>query len=140
MMRDAAVIMVVDDDFDFIEINRHVLETKGYTVLCARDPQDALARMARDRPDLVITDLMMESLDSGFSFARQIKDDARLRDIPVIIATAISRQRGIEFTPRTPEDLAAMHAAAYFDKPVAPEALLAKVEELLAQQQKASPT
>ena len=133
-------VLLVDDDCDFVEISRRVLETKGYTVLCARDPQDALTRTTRDRPDLVITDLMMGGLAPGFSFTRQIREDAHLRDIPVIIATAINGQPGVEFTPRTPDDLAAMHAAAFFDKPVAPEALLAKVEELLAQQRNASPT
>ena len=51
--------------------------------------------------------------------------------VPVIIVTAVSRHLGISFRPRTAEDLSAMNADAYFEKPVNPQALLAKVEELL---------
>ena len=131
MGRERPVIMLVDDDLDFLEMNRHVLEARGYTVLCFSDPEKALERMAQDKPHLVITDLMMNTLDSGFSFSRQMKEDSRFRNIPVVIVTAISSRRALDFMPRTLGELAAMHAEAYFDKPVAPEMLLAKVEELL---------
>ena len=133
MMREAPVIMLVDDDLDFLEMNRHVLETRGYRILCFSDPEKALAKIAQDRPDLVITDLMMNRLDAGFSFSQRIKEDSRFGDIPVVIVTAISSRRGFNFSPRTPEELAAMRAEAYFEKPLAPETLLAKVEELIGQ-------
>ena len=51
--------------------------------------------------------------------------------MPVILVTAVSVQRGFDFRPRGAADLAAMHADAYFDKPVDPAALTAKVAELL---------
>jgi CheY-like chemotaxis protein len=125
------MIMLVDDDRDFLEVNRHVLEASGYRVSCFTDPEEALKKMQTDKPHLVITDLMMNALDSGFSFSRRVKQDARFRDIPMVIVTAIGSRRGLDFSPRTPDELAAMHAEAYFDKPVAPKALLAKVEELI---------
>ncbi len=131
MMREAPVIMLVDDDLDFLEINRHVLEARGYRILCFSDPEKALERLAREKPDLVITDLMMNRLDSGFSLSQRIKDDSRFGDIPVVIVTAIGSRRGFDLNPRTPEELEAMHAEAYFEKPLEPEALLAKVEELV---------
>ena len=125
------LILLVDDDPDFLEMNRPVLEAKGYRVVCSPDPQAALARMAEEKPHLVITDLMMKSLDSGFSFARKIKSDPRFQEIPVIIVTAVSSRLRLDFSPRSLEELAAMKADAYFDKPVAPDALLAKIQELL---------
>jgi CheY-like chemotaxis protein len=131
MMRKNALILLVDDDLDFVEINRHVLESQGYRVACASDPQDALRQMAVEKPGVVVTDLMMSHLDSGFSLSQQLKEDARFRDIFVIIVTAVSTQFALDFRPRTPAELAAMHADAYFDKPVAPQALVAKIEELL---------
>jgi len=131
MVREAPLVLLVDDDPDFIEINQHVLETKGYRVARASEPQDALDQMAAAKPQVVVTDLMMKHLDSGFSLAQQIKSDPRFAGVPVIIVTAVASQRGLDFSPRTPEELAAMHADAYFDKPVAPEALLAQVEKLL---------
>ncbi|MBM4084693.1 MAG: response regulator [Planctomycetes bacterium] len=125
------IIMLVDDDPDFLEMNQHILEGAGYAVQCCADPQTALQKMAGQRPSLVVTDLMMKSLDAGFSFARQIKQHARLKDVPVVIVTAVSSQRGFDFRPRTADELAAMCADAFFEKPVAPETLLNKVRELL---------
>jgi CheY-like chemotaxis protein len=125
------LILLVDDDQDFLEQNRGLLEARGYRVACFSDPGQALASLRRERPDLVVTDLMMKNLDSGFSLARAIKSEASLSAIPVILVTAVASQRGFDFNPRTREELAAMNADAYFDKPVAPEALIAKVEELL---------
>ena len=131
MIHEAPVIMLVDDDLDFLEINRHVLEARGYRILCFSDPEKALEQLALEKPDLVITDLMMNRLDSGFSLSQRIKDDSRFGDIPVVIVTAIGSRRGFDLSPRTPEDFAAMHAEAYFEKPLEPEVLLAKVDEIV---------
>jgi CheY-like chemotaxis protein len=125
------VIVLVDDDRDFLEMNKSVLEARGYAVSCYSDPEAALAAIRASRPSLVITDLMMKALDSGFSLSRAVKADKSLSGVPVIIVTAVASQKGFDFRPRTAEDLAAMNADAFFDKPVAPAALLAKVEELL---------
>ncbi len=123
------LILLVDDDPDFLEQNRGVLAACGFRVSCFSDPQEALAAAGRERPDLAISDLMMKALDSGFSLARELK--ARYPGLPVILVTAASSQRGFNFSPRGPEDLAAMKAEAFFDKPVSPAALIAKVRELL---------
>jgi CheY-like chemotaxis protein len=129
-MGKAKLILLVDDDRDFLEQNRGVLAARGYRVTCFSDPQEALRAAEAERPDLVITDLMMKALDSGFTLARAIK--ARFPKVPVILVTAASSQRGFDFRPRESEDLAAMNADAFFDKPVAPAALIAKAEELMA--------
>ena len=126
----ARSILLVDDDRDFLLMNRTVLEAGGYRVRCATDPQAALAAAEIERPDLVVTDLMMDRLDAGFSLARILKE--RFPGLPVILVTAVSVQRGFDFRPRGRVDLAAMHADAYFDKPVDPVALTARIEELLA--------
>ncbi len=124
-------ILLVDDDPDFLEMNRSILAAGGYQVVCRSDPRAALADMETLGPALVVTDLMMQSLDSGFTLAKAVKTDPRFSAIPVIIVTAVSSQKGFDFRPRSPADLAAMHADAFFDKPVAPEELVAKVKELL---------
>jgi CheY-like chemotaxis protein len=132
MTNAAPLIVLVDDDHDFLEINRHILEPRGYRVVCCSDPKSAWERMAEERPALVITDLMMSNLDSGFSLSKQIRQDPRFADVPIIIATAVTSQVGLDFRPRTPEDLKAMCVDAYFDKPIPPKELLSKVAELLA--------
>jgi CheY-like chemotaxis protein len=128
----SALILIVDDDYDFLELNRLVLERGGYRVITAAEPRQALLLMEKNRPDLVITDLMMTTLDSGFLFARAIKEDERFAGIPVIIATSVSSALGLDFRPRTDEDRANMYVDAYFDKPLDRARLLTTVAELLA--------
>jgi len=128
---EAALILIVDDDYDFLEINRMILERAGYRVVTAAEPKQALVRMEEEKPDLVITDLMMTTLDSGFLFARTIKEDPRYADVPVIIATSVSSALGLDFRPRTDEDRAQMHVDAYFDKPLDHHRLIATIRELL---------
>ncbi len=110
-----------------------ILERAGYRVATAAEPQSALKRMAEERPDLVICDLMMTSLDSGFAFARSIKEDPAYADIPVILSTSVSSAMGLDFRPRSEEETRQMNVDAYFDKPLVPDRLLAKIEELLAE-------
>ena len=132
MTQQAPLVMFVDDNEAFLEVVEPVIQAQGYRVLCCTGPEEALARMRAERPHVVITDVMMAGLDSGFSLSRQIKEDPLLAGIPVIIVTAISSRRGFNFNPRTPEELAAMHADAFLGKPVAPLDLLAKIQELVA--------
>jgi len=134
-MTDAPLIFVVDDDNDFLEMETTILGGAGYRVKCFSDPRAAFeaatAPGADCRPSLVVTDLMMKSLDAGFSLAVALKTHPALSAVPVIVVSAVSSQKGFDFRPRTAEDLAAMNADAFFDKPVAPQALLGKVKELL---------
>jgi CheY-like chemotaxis protein len=131
MNDEPALILIVDDDYDFLEINRMILEKAGYRVVCASEPKQALALMEQDKPDLVITDLMMTNVDAGFSLSGAIKSDERYAHIPVIISTSVSSALGLDFRPRTDEDMKAMQVDAYFDKPLQAPALLEKVRELL---------
>lgn len=125
------LILIVDDDFDFLEINRIILERAGYRVLVATNPDEARARIEAEVPSLVITDLMMDSLDAGFAFSAALKDDPRTAEVPIIISTSVTSQLGLDFRPRSEDDLRKMRVDAYFDKPLEARALLAKVAELL---------
>lgn len=135
-----ALILLVDDDYDFLELNRMILERAGFRVVTAAEPQQALQKMAVEKPDLVISDLMMTSFDSGFSFARTIKEDPVFAGIPVIITTSVTSALGLDFRPRCELDMTEMHIDAYFDKPLDPTRLLSKIAELLAPRQDGSST
>jgi two-component system phosphate regulon response regulator PhoB len=115
----ASLILLVDDDHDFLDVTRHVLEAAGYRVACAGNPRAARDAMAR------------EAMDSGFSLAREVKADPRLRDVPVVLLTAIGARLGYDFVPHTASDLAAMGADVFLEKPVTPDALLAEIKRLL---------
>jgi CheY-like chemotaxis protein len=128
-------IFLVDDDRDFLDLEKRILAGSGCPIVCFSDPQAALTAIATGAhglPALVVTDLMMKALDSGFTFARSLKSDPRTARVPVIVVSAVSSQKGFDFHPRSAEELTAMGAEAFFDKPVDPAALLAKVKELLA--------
>jgi CheY-like chemotaxis protein len=132
MSAEQPLILIVDDDFDFLEINRIILEGAGYRVVTATNPGEALVRIDAETPDLVITDLMMTSIDAGFAFSAQLKGDPRTAGVPIIISTSVSSALGLNFRPDSDADLAKMNVDAYFDKPIDAQALIAKVGELLA--------
>lgn len=80
-------VVVVDDDPDVSEILASVLEAEGYRALLAPDGQSGLALIREERPDLVLTDVMMPVLD-GMEMARIIHHDPALRHIPVVLMSA----------------------------------------------------
>ncbi|MGO9308087.1 MAG: two-component system response regulator [Spirochaetia bacterium] len=129
------LIFLVDDDKDFLEMEKTILAHGGYRTRCFSGSREALEALSSavgpERPALVVTDLMMKSLDAGFTFARALRADPRFADIPMIIVSAVASQKGFDFRPRTAEDLAAMNAEAFFDKPVPFTAFLARVKELV---------
>ena len=132
-MADQKLILIVDDDYDFLEINRHILEKAGFRVVTASSPAQAAERISVETPDLVITDLMMSEVDSGFSLSRGLRDDPRTAAVPIIMSTSVTTALGLDFTPRSAADLDSMKVDAYFDKPLDPTALVAKVRELLGE-------
>ena len=132
MTAERALILLVDDDYDFLEMNRIILEGAGYQVTTATNPAEAMQRIEVEVPDLVITDLMMTSVDAGFAFSAALKDDPRTAAVPIIISTSVSSQLGLDFHPDSEDDLRKMRVDAFFDKPLQPPALLAKVQELLS--------
>ena len=126
-------ILLVDDDVDFLDATSCILQSAGHRVVCCHDAASALDTLASERCDLVITDLMMNTLDAGFSLAEAIKGDPAHAGVPVIIATSASSVSGFDFHPRSGDDLKHMHADAFFDKPLPREPLLRKISELLNQ-------
>jgi CheY-like chemotaxis protein len=133
-MSDASkkLIVLVDDDIDCLEVHRHILETAGYEVVACFDGDEAFEKMATRQPDLIVTDLMMSNLDSGFAFTRRVKQDSRYAGIPVIVVTAVAKQLGFDFRPRGGADLSAMGIEALLDKPVRADLLVETVQDLLA--------
>jgi CheY-like chemotaxis protein len=127
----ARLVWLVDDDPDCLEIGRRALEAAGYRVVCCGSPGEALAREG-ERPAAIVTDLMMDALDSGLSFAKRVREDPSLAHVPIIVTTAIEQRLGFNFAPRTAEDLAAMKIDAFIPKPATSARLKGVIEGLLA--------
>ncbi len=127
-MENKTKILLVDDDKDFVEATRLVLESKPYEVVVAYDGDEGLAKARKEKPDLIILDIIMPVKD-GFSAAEQLKKDPELKKIPVIMLTSFSEKVG-ETSLSVSQGLA-LDTEDYVDKPVAPQELLRRVERLL---------
>ena len=80
-------ILVVDDDENILNLEKTILEQKGFDVIGAAGGAEALTLLGQRTFDLVLLDVMMPEVD-GFTVCRKIKEDPRLKDVPVIFLTA----------------------------------------------------
>ena len=126
-----AKILIVDDDQDLTKALKVTLESEQYTVATAADRTEGMEKIRIDKPDLVILDVMMSTWSDGFEMSRELKKDPQLKDIPILILTAVKGRTGINFKS-TAGDSVWLPVDGFLDKPVEPEQLLTKVRELLA--------
>ncbi len=127
-MTEKAKILLIDDDIDFVEATKIVLESKPYEVIVAYDGDDGLRKAREENPDLIILDVIMPVKD-GFTTAEQLKKDTELSKIPVLILTSFA-EKGGESSIAVSGGLT-LETEDYIDKPISPEELLGKVEKHL---------
>lgn len=127
-MAERVKILLVDDDPDIHMSIGTVLRAEGYNVTSARDGVEAMKFVYKDRPDLVILDLLMPRKD-GFAVVREIREDPEYADLPILILTAVrqeaSRRR---YELETGSD---MDVQDYVEKRIRPAELLRRVRRLL---------
>ena len=122
---DKKKILIVDDEPDILRLTSLRLRKLGYDVLTAADGKEALEIITNEKPDLVLLDLLMPFMD-GAEVCKRVKNDKKLRHIPIILFTAHS-------DTTIPEKTKKLGAEDYIVKPFDPEELTYKVEEILAQ-------
>lgn len=125
-------ILIVEDISYLLELLQVTLKFKGYTVITARDGDEALSIMETDRPALILTDVLMPRLD-GFAFAHKIRSNPKTQDIPIIFVSATY------ISPEDKEFALALGAVRFLEKPVEAEELLLTVAEVLNQVPQALP-
>ena len=123
-------ILLVDNDVDFIDLNKAVLENNGFDVAVAYAGREVMDIVKFEQPDLIVLDLMMEKHDTGFGVAKALKADPAYKDIPILMLTAVLGETGVDFSQEL--DGYWMKTDAYANKPLTPEELLQKVNELLS--------
>jgi CheY-like chemotaxis protein len=121
-------VLLVDDDADFIEQNRLLLEESGYRVRAARNGRQCLDEVGAARPDLIILDMMMESENEGFDLSRELRNSEYTKDIPLVMITSVNDLRPFRIEP----DHTWLPVDALIEKPVDPPLLLAVVDRILA--------
>ncbi len=127
-MAKKAKILLIDDDVDFVEATKIVLESNSYDVIVADEGEAGLRKAKEENPDLILLDIIMPVKD-GFTAAEEFKGDPELSKIPLLMLTSFSERRGETGIP-TSRGLT-LDAEDYIDKPVSPEELLGRVEKFL---------
>ncbi|MHC4532422.1 MAG: response regulator [Planctomycetota bacterium] len=126
-----AKIMIVDDDPDYIDVVKTILEREQYTVVTAGDKTEGMEKIMAEKPDLAILDVMMNAWQDGFEMSRQLKKDPQFKNMPVLMLTAVENRTGIGFKS-TAGDPTWLPVDVFLDKPVEPEVLLSEVKKLLS--------
>ncbi len=125
-------ILVVDDDPDIRQSIRLVLEKAGYRVREARDGRQALDELKRQRPDLVLLDIMMATDTEGFDLAFQLRKDPHFAELPIVLLTSFLDKVREEGPEKFQHILGEEWPAKWlFEKPVDTKRLLEKIAGIL---------
>ncbi len=127
----AASILIIDDDPEFVEITKAILETQQYNVSYAYDADEGFVKLDEHIPDVIILDIMMGKGAEGFIFARKIRKEPRFAKIPILILTSMREQTGFDF-PGEPIHSKFLPVDEYLEKPFESQVLFEKIERQLA--------
>jgi two-component system response regulator VicR len=119
-------VVCIEDEPEMIDLVRLILSRKGFEVIGANGGIEGLEVVREEKPDLILLDLMMPDMD-GWEVYQQIKADANLRSIPVVVVTAKAQSI---------DKVLGLHIAKvddYITKPFGPQELLDSVEQILGQ-------
>jgi CheY-like chemotaxis protein len=123
-------ILLVDNDVDFIDLNKAVLENSGFEVAVAYAGREVMDKVKFEQPDVIVLDLMMEKHDTGFGVAKALKADPAYRNIPILMLTAVLGETGMDFNQEL--DGYWMKTDEFANKPLTPEELINKITGLFA--------
>ena len=120
-------ILIVEDVPNVLELLEVTLRFKGYAVLTAHNGEEALETIARQRPVLIITDILMPKMD-GYAFVQKLRLNPDTRPIPVVFLSATY------VTPEDKEFALSLGAERFMEKPIDTEDFLLTIAELVTQQ------
>jgi len=129
-----AKILIIDDDPDMVLAAQMTLEAAGHNIFTAANGSEGLEQVKEINPDLIVLDVMMDSTTEGFQVSLELRSPdpssefKEFREIPIIMLTAIHTTTPLRFGP----DDAYLPVDVFLDKPLDPDILSAKVEDLLA--------
>jgi len=123
-------ILLIDDDPSFLEITGAILRRFGFDVSTANNTVDGLKSIESYRPDLLILDIMMATVDEGLQFAVKLKQKEGLNRLPIIIVSAQpDTEKG--YARSLDQDMDWIAADIFMEKPIDPQALKHNIELLL---------
>jgi DNA-binding response OmpR family regulator len=126
-------ILVIDDDPDFVEAITAILVSASHKVITASDSAEGKKKILSEKPDLVLLDIMMDSLFDGYSLCHAVKTSKEFesaKNTPIIFISAVKEIAGSRFGFHG-EEQGMAGPDDYIDKPVKPADLLARIDKLL---------
>lgn len=129
-MTEQKKLLIIDDDPDFVDAIKSILDTAGYSVDVAYNPKTGLQALQNHVYDLLLLDIMMGRGAEGIMIARKLRKDTKLREMPVLIITGIREQMAFLF-PGEPVHPRFVAVDEVVEKPVEPKLLLEKVSTLI---------
>jgi DNA-binding response OmpR family regulator len=127
-----ANIKIIDDDLEFAQNTAVVLQKEGHSVTVHDDTEGMVQELAQNKPDLIILDVMFpENPAAGFDLARQIRKTEEIKNLPIIMLTAVNQEFPMDFSA---DDIDPdwMPVQDFVEKPVDTQELLDKIEKLLS--------
>ncbi|MBN1523506.1 MAG: response regulator [Spirochaetales bacterium] len=123
-------ILIIDDDNDFAEAVKVLLESNGYSVDYSETSEEGLQKACGENaPDCILLDVMMTSKTEGIEFSRTLRDSEATAQIPVILVTGIRRDLNVPYSLEPDGDF--LPVKAVIEKPIRPEALLTAIQDNL---------
>ena len=129
-------VLIIDDDDDLVITMRLPLEAHGYQVFRAANRQEGLKLVKDINPDVILLDVMMESMTTGFEISRMIRNTdpaseyAAYKSIPIVMITAIPTTASLRFRL----DQTQLPVDVFVEKPIEPEKLLSIVRDHIGKQ------
>lgn len=128
-----AKILIIDDDPDFRKVASMMLQSGSYSVVTAKNPKEGKEKLLAEKPDLILMDIMMDSLFDGFSMCHDIKTSEEYQELkkpPIIFVSAVKKVTGSRFDFSASEQ-GLKGPDDYIDKPLQPDDLYARIEKLI---------
>jgi len=129
-MDKAAKIIIIDDDSDYRFTMETFLNRNGFETLTAEKGQEGLDLIEKERPDLILLDVMMQSTYSGLEICKQLRSNPELKDIPIIGISGMSNELGVRLDKWGEDEY--FKVDEYYEKPVDREKLLERIKVRLA--------
>jgi len=120
-------VLLVDDDGDFVEANKAVLENNGYEVAVAYDGKECLEKVRLDRPDVIVLDVMMTTQSEGFNVSRDLRNSEHTKSIPILMVTSINDTVPYKFE----RDETWLPVDSFVEKPIEPQKLLEELTRMV---------
>ncbi|WP_136797826.1 MULTISPECIES: response regulator [Desulfosediminicola] len=127
-MAEKKTVLLVDDDPDFVEAVKVIVESGGYNVQVAYDGKEGIEAVKTARPDIIVLDVMMPVMD-GHAACAALKSNPETQDIPIILLTAVADR--VTTSKYSHRDMLESEAEDYMPKPVDPPELLSLIRRWL---------